>query len=301
MRKHAYLVMVHNNYGVLEKCMRLLDAPYNDFYIHVDKKARDFPAAHFQSLLADSRVYVYQEMEVNWAGFSQVQCELFLLEQALGEQYGFYHLLSGADMPIQEAEAVYRFFEEHEDRLFVNVQPERLQRHYWQYRNRICRFHPLQEARFRSSNRMVRGLLTFAGKVLLALQIICRIDRIKGLEIHCGSQWFSIPHDFAAYLIGHKSEMERLFRWSKCPDEHAIQMMAMDSPFRGRLYRDEQGEFSNMRYIEWKDEDDPHPVTFRQRDVERVLASGKCFARKFDENADYGAVEEIYARIKGKI
>ena len=42
MKKHAILIMVHKNNYVLEKNPELLDSPFLDIYIHVDKKCHDF-------------------------------------------------------------------------------------------------------------------------------------------------------------------------------------------------------------------------------------------------------------------
>lgn len=299
MNRHAYLVMVHNNFKVLEKCLLLLDAPYNEFYIHVDTKTKNFPKEHFQKLLQHSRVHIYSEVNVNWAGYSQVQCEMFLLKQAWQEGYSFYHLLSGADMPLKCAEDIYTFFESHEGRLFIEIQDGKLKRHYKQYRNRIAKYHLLQEYRKRFAGKGVQSLLTFAAKLLLGLQILCRVDRLKGRMLSCGSQWFSISHEFAAYLVGHEAEVTQVFRYTQCPDEHVMQMMVLASPYKEKLYRDIHGMYNNMRYIKWQDEDDAHPVVFRQTDVEELLTSGQCFARKFDERVDYEAVEDLYERLKG--
>lgn len=299
MNKHAYLVMAHNNYRVIEKCLLLLDAPYNEFYIHVDVKVKNFPAEHFQNLLCHSKVHIYNEINVNWAGYSQVQCEMFLLEQAQKGNYSFYHLLSGADMPLQCAENIYQFFEEHTDELFVDFQDEKLGRHYKQYRNRIAKFHLIQEYRKRFASKTIQSILTFIAKSLLGIQIVCGVDRLKAAEISCGSQWFSIPHSFATYLIDNRERIHHRFCYTQCPDEHVMQMMVRESPFEEKVYRDESGKCSNMRYIKWQDEIDPHPITFRREDIDALLKSQKCFARKFDEKIDYSAVEALYTRLKG--
>ena len=39
MSKHAYLVMAHHQFPLLQTTLRLLDDPRNDFFIHIDKKA----------------------------------------------------------------------------------------------------------------------------------------------------------------------------------------------------------------------------------------------------------------------
>ena len=43
MKKHAYLIMAHTQPELLKKLVMLLDDERNDFYIHVDSKAKDYP------------------------------------------------------------------------------------------------------------------------------------------------------------------------------------------------------------------------------------------------------------------
>ena len=40
--KHAYLIIAHNNFYILEKLIKLIDDKRNDIYIHIDKKIRNF-------------------------------------------------------------------------------------------------------------------------------------------------------------------------------------------------------------------------------------------------------------------
>lgn len=37
-RRHAYLIMAHNQWDVLEQLLRALDDPRNDIFLHIDKK-----------------------------------------------------------------------------------------------------------------------------------------------------------------------------------------------------------------------------------------------------------------------
>lgn len=39
MKKHAYLIMAHNNWKILEKLLILLDDKRNDIYLHIDLKS----------------------------------------------------------------------------------------------------------------------------------------------------------------------------------------------------------------------------------------------------------------------
>ena len=38
MGKHAFLIMAHNQFDLLEMLIKLLDDAENDFYIHIDAK-----------------------------------------------------------------------------------------------------------------------------------------------------------------------------------------------------------------------------------------------------------------------
>ena len=50
MQRHAYLIMAHNNWYTLEKLIRLLDVPWNDIYLHIDKKVKDFSQEYYKSI-----------------------------------------------------------------------------------------------------------------------------------------------------------------------------------------------------------------------------------------------------------
>lgn len=39
MKKHAYLIIAHDNWKILEKLLILLDDKRNDIYLHIDRKS----------------------------------------------------------------------------------------------------------------------------------------------------------------------------------------------------------------------------------------------------------------------
>ena len=99
MKKHAFLIIAHNDFPLLQKLITLLDDPCNDIYLHIDKKADksnipDFSTKH-------SKLQTIPSITVNWGGHSQIFCELNLLKCATQNVYYYYHLLSGADLPIK--------------------------------------------------------------------------------------------------------------------------------------------------------------------------------------------------------
>lgn len=40
MQKHAYMIIAHNEFDLLEILVRLLDDPRNDIYVHIDAKVK---------------------------------------------------------------------------------------------------------------------------------------------------------------------------------------------------------------------------------------------------------------------
>ena len=43
MQKHAYMIIAHNEFDLLEILVRLLDDPRNDIYVHIDAKVKEYP------------------------------------------------------------------------------------------------------------------------------------------------------------------------------------------------------------------------------------------------------------------
>lgn len=112
MLKQAVLIIVHKNTYVLEKNLQLLDSPYIDIFIHVDKKCSDFKYNFYKSLVKYSTIiYVKPRLSVYWASFSQVKVELLLLEAASKySQYSYFHLISGQDLLMKPVSDLISYF-----------------------------------------------------------------------------------------------------------------------------------------------------------------------------------------------
>lgn len=50
IKKHAMLIMAHNQFEILEKLMTQLDHERNDIYIHIDRKSRGFEQSYFENI-----------------------------------------------------------------------------------------------------------------------------------------------------------------------------------------------------------------------------------------------------------
>ena len=109
MNKQAILIMAYNNELVLDKLIKELDSIYFDIYLHIDKKSY-LNIEDYINITKISKIYVYKEINVIWADYSQVECELFLIKEALKNNYEYLHLLSGSDMLLKTSKYIYEYF-----------------------------------------------------------------------------------------------------------------------------------------------------------------------------------------------
>lgn len=296
MIKHAYLIMAHDKFDQLAFLLSLLDDPRNDIFVHIDKRS-PFSQEDQEQLLASvshSKLYLTNRMAAYWGDFSLVQCEL-LLYKASAEKgpYAFYHLLSGADLPLQSQDKIHTFFADKTDKIFIT--------RYNQKEAETLKLHKLVEHYHFFRKLSPRNLSGLARKVLRAYQIaenkvqtLLKVDRLKGKRIEMGfdgfSQWKSFNHDVLTAILEEENFIYKHFRHTFCSDEYYFAMVAKKRNLLEQIYHytpveevpDEvQG---NLRYINWWD-GRPYQWTDSAQDLAQLdkgIALGHFFSRKFD-------------------
>lgn len=294
MKRHAYLIIAHQHFDLLQRLMKALDSKSADFYIHIDRRVRGLNAEQLSSCVKKSRARVFQRYKITWGADTQVRCEMLLLEQAARGNYDYYHLLSGVDIPLKTSGEIESFFEDRGES-FIEVKEERdatgtmdRARYYYPLQNLIGR--PVRHAGF------VRGVLDQISYELVKVQRALGLDRTKNAPFaYCrGGNWFSITHDLASYVLENKKLVKRFFYHAMTSDEMFLQCLACASPYKDRIERD------NLRLIDWQraEHDGCSPHTFTMQDLPMLLSSDKLWARKFDPNVDREVIDALYARIE---
>lgn len=120
MTRHAYLITAYNNFYVLERLIRLLDDDRNDIYVHIDGKVEDFDFERFSSLCNSSTLTFVPAVRVYWGQYSQVRSVFRLFKCAVPGVYGYYHLLSGSDLPIKTQDQIHDFFSRNHGRELIH-------------------------------------------------------------------------------------------------------------------------------------------------------------------------------------
>lgn len=294
MNKHAYMIIAHNQFELLEKIIRLLDDERNDFFIHIDAKVGDFDYERFRSIPQYSKIEFVTPVSVSWGGYSLIQCEINCLKAATKGCYSYYHLLSGVDMPLKPADKIYDFFESNQGKEFIYFSTDEFNASAnVQYRTRIYHF-------FQDTIGKKKNLLYVIEKALIKLQKLFKVNRTRklGYPILCGAQWFSITHNTAEYILSREPEIKKVFSHGFCVDELFLQTFFMQSPYKDNLFNaDSLNCKSFMRHIDWKRGD---PYTFRQEDFDELMSSDAMFARKFDLNTDRKICDMIFEELKKK-
>lgn len=289
MKKHAYLIIAHKQPELLKKLIKLLDNERHDFFIHIDKKSSidDKIVEEIKNSVSKSSIKFIKRISVNWGGYSQIQVEINLLKCALNDKYSYYHLLSGADLPLKSSDFIYEFFENSGNKEFISFESNFITK---EIKERVSLYHFFQE-KINRKNYIFFGL----EKLSLSIQKLLRVNRIKNsnLTIQKGANWFDITHEFASYVLSKEDEIKIVYKKTSCADEIFLQTLAINSKFKEKLYykKFDNDLHSIMRYIDWQR---GKPYIFRNKDFDELIKSEYLFARKFDEDIDKKIINEIY-------
>ncbi len=290
--RHAWLILTHGNFAILEKQLRFLDSENADFFIHVDAKA-DFDEERFSAVTERSRVTFVPRRRISWGHFAIAEAELELLRAAAPGRYDYYHLLSGVDVPVKSRAYIEEYFTRAPGTNYVNfLAPEISRADLY----RVMFYYPMQRYNIRKP-AVRRALRNFSA----AVQLGFGVDRTRrlpdGFAFQKGAQWFSITHALAAYLLEKEDEICRIFSDTYCPDEMFVQTEIINSPFRDTL---PENAFCNdyascLRYVDWKR---GNPYTFTDADLAELLSTPETalFARKFDYRSAPAVVDALFDR-----
>ena len=283
--KHAFLIAAHHQFEILMKTLRILDDKDVDFYIHIDKKCKVFPKDELIRCCGESNIEFVEPIFVNWGGDSQIECTLRLLNAAVPKKYDYYHYISGVDMPIKPKEEILDYFESNGEQQYINFGGKRAEE---QYIDRL-RYHSF----FQDSGHQH---LYMADKLIRFIERKLGVDRTKkspSTVFQYGSNWFSITHDFAEYVVKKNDWIKKVFSNTRCGDELFIQTLVINSPYRDQLPNNAfDGSYTScLRYIDFSR---GNPYVFTMDDYDDLTGSLYLFARKFDLSKDAEIVDAIF-------
>ena len=273
--KHAYLILAHGSYALLQRLVSAIDDERNDIFIHIDRKQKDLP--HLK--VKRSRLFLLNKERVSvfWGDVSVVAAEFALMAFAYKQdEYAYYHLLSGVDLPLKSQNYIHDFFETQKGKEFIGFYDgadlsASLVR-------KVQRYHLFAQD-FRGS-----GLVFLAKRILRACAI--RIQELLGIKRHPnirfakGTQWWSLTGALIEQLLSKQDEILSLYKHTFCADEIAIQTYVYNSPFMAQVFAREDEAKSSLRHIGWRE---GALYDWTRADYEDLKRSTALFARKFNE------------------
>lgn len=264
---HAWLIIAHNEYGVLQRLISALDAPECDFFVHIDKKNKDIP--HLTVMMG--RLFMLENrVDVRWGHVSQIKTELVLMEAARRtDNYKYYHIISGTHLPLKPFSSISAFYEAHSGEEIM---------HFWppiegDYDFKLRRYHfPIRS--FRNPNKFRRDLCHFCWKCVLKIQKLLGIRHFRGSIFIKTDNWLSLTESAVSFLLDEKERILRKYRWSFCGDEYFV---ATELKAAG------EGKFRifdcpNLLYADFQ-KDTPRTLSFDE--IPALSKTDYLFARKF--------------------
>lgn len=226
---------------------------------------------------------------VAWGGFSLTNCILELLKKSTNYNYEYYHLLSGADLPLKKQDEIHKFFNENKGKNYISF--DDLANKNKIFLERIKYYYFFQELIGRNKVSLKILILKSFNRISLLAQKILRVNRINkyDFEFKKGECWFSISNSLAKYIVSNEGIIKKISKNSFASDEIFLQTIAWNSSYRDTIV------FDCSRFIDWKR---GSPYVFTDIDYQDLINSDCFWARKFDLDKDPYIVNNIYNEIK---
>lgn len=264
--RHAWLIIAHNEFAILQHLVSLLDDERSDFYLHFDAKVKDLPSITVEK----GRLFILNNrVDVRWGTVSQLEAELLLLETARqAGPFGHYHILSGVHLPLKPLDKLIRFYEEHPDEEIMRFWP--IDEGDADFKLRRYHF-PIKD--FKSPVPWRRTLCQRTWTAVIKVQKILGIRHMKDQSFRKTDQWLSLTEAACGYLVENKKEILNKYRWAFCPDEYFIASELSHYPERFRLL-----DCPNLLYVKF---DRESPISFPLEDYSKLQDTDYWWARKF--------------------
>lgn len=263
---HAWLIIAHNEFEILQMLISALDDPWNDIFVHIDRKVKDLPQLH----AGKSNLYILNKrVNVHWGGVSQIKTELLLIGEALHHgSYDRFHIISGTHLPIKSQEEIQSFFEAH---------PYEEIMHLWEkderdIGNKLQRYN-LFTAGFTNRNKIIHSTSQLLWRILQRIQKVLKINRFPEELFIKSDNWLSLTSGAAEYLCERSKDILKKYRYSYCGDEYFVASELSSQGERFKILDTDKLLYTQFeRY---------NPKILNLSDFDAVETSGCLFARKF--------------------
>jgi len=278
----AHLVITYTSPLQTERMIRRMEHPAFDFYIHVDKKI-DITSHLYLAKIPN--VYLIKDrVDVVWAGYKTVEATLRSVKEIFnsGRSYEYVHLMSGQDYPIKSAPYIHEFFSVNSGKEFLEFE------HFDEWASesypRIREYHLI--------NYKFPGRYFFQW---LMNKVLPARKSPLAMEYYGSSMFWALTSNCLRHIIDvidKNPRFERFMQLTWGSDEFIFQTLVLNSTFKKNVVND------NLLFLD-REKGAPHPKILTISHLEKLVASEKLFARKFDFATDIVIMDKIDRHING--
>lgn len=272
--KHAFLIIAHNNIRILNILIEMLDDYRNDIYLLIDKKSKIKQSEIIPC--KNSTLFNLERIDIRWGDYSQIKAELSLLKEAhKHDNYSYYHLLSGNDLPIKSQDYIHNFFKTHNGYEFIGFAQG--QKAKCDCYNKVMKYHFF--TKYYKGPLLIK-IFFFIIRYIIEKIVNRVIKRTEDINFKKGCNWFSITNNCCEFILSKEYFIRKRFSFTRCGDEIFIQSLVYNSPFYNKCFCTSIEFEGCMREIDWNR---GKPYVWTINDKEELCQSNKLFARKFSE------------------
>ena len=272
MNKNCILIAAHKNHNQIMRLINHLKTDF-DLYVHIDKKSK-------LNIKSFDNVNIYKKYKVYHGGISQVITTLFLIKEAVKNNYDRYIFISAQDMPLKTNKEIINFFDINKNKEYISY--ENIENSESMYKEMSFRINSY------NFGKLYRKLLNRKLRELISK--FPPIKRTTPENIYYGSSWWNLTNDAIKYILNYTKENPNFlkrFNYTWGSDEFYFQSILINSNFKDNCVND------CLRYIIW---DGGAPFNLQMKDYENIKnnINNNLFARKFDENIDNSIIDKLY-------
>jgi hypothetical protein len=282
----AYIVLSHRNPDQVLRLVRALkEAPAARVLVRHDPRGPELPASELGRAGGET---IEDDIIVEWGGWTYAELILGCLREAVRRHDPDWALiLSGQDYPLRPMAEIEATLDgvQTDGRLGAVREVER-HRPPPGEDEFFLRCHYLHYTRPRAMGHLPGALRPLAYVRELPPLVGIRRPTRPPLPYYASADWLTLGRRAltATLAAAEDRRLMRHFRRIAVPSESLFATVLLNDPAL-TIERD------HRRYAPFSREGDPHPDTLTTSDLDRVLASGADFARKFDAEVDSGILD----------
>lgn len=270
--KHAYLILAHNEWEILQRLVTSLDSCNTDIFIHFDAKIKELP----KFSVKNSNLYICENrIDVRWGDVSQIKAMYALWEYAYSKnKYRRFNMIQGQSCTLKTVENITNVLDSAYDISIFQM----METCEAEINTKIRRYNIF------SKNMMSYQFGTIGYRFWRLLwNIIHKIQKLTGYARYKEARFYKssalnfLTRDAVRFLISNKDEILKKYKWTFCGDEFFILSELKNSPLRTKIV-------DNQNILK-QDFVSIHPKIYMESDYNYLMESGCWFARKLSKSS----------------